>query len=146
MLGWRALAFPPGFWADSKRAFQEQERGQKRRARAEYLHGNPTCMCCHRDSLPGPEPGGTFALGLNDGDDFSYGCSGENIFAVSAVENHACLPTSACVIVAKLANCRVQTPAGINERISTMLERVVVFVAVGAKPLVFSEEISASGG
>ena len=36
------------------------------------------------------------------------------IFAVSAVADHACLPTSVCVIVAMLAKFRVQTAARIN--------------------------------
>ena len=67
-------------------------------------------------------------------------------FAVSAVADHACLPTSVRVIVAKLAKFRVQAAACINERMSTMLEGVVVFVAVEAKPPVISEGISASGG
>ena len=36
-------------------------------------------MCYRRDSLPGPEPGGTLAIDLKDGDDFLCGCSGEKI-------------------------------------------------------------------
>ena len=36
-------------------------------------------MCYRRDSLSGPDPGGTLAIDLNDGDDFSCGCSGEKI-------------------------------------------------------------------
>ena len=67
-------------------------------------------------------------------------------FAVSAVTDHACLPTSGCVIVAKLSKSKVQTAARINERMPTMLKGVVIFVAVEAKPPVFSEGISASGG
>ena len=67
--------------------------------------------------------------------------------AVSAVADHACLATSVCVIVAKLAKFRVQTAARINERMPTLLEGVVVFVwRVEAEPPVFSEGISASGG
>ena len=66
------------------------------------------------------------------------------IFAVSAVADHAWLLTSVCVIVAKLAKFRVQTAARINERMPTMLEGMVVFVAVEAKPLVFPEGTSAS--
>ena len=36
-------------------------------------------MCYRRDSLSGPDPGGTLAIDLNDGDDFFCGCSGEKI-------------------------------------------------------------------
>ena len=36
-------------------------------------------MCYRCDSLPGPDPGGTLATDLNDGDDFVCGCLGENI-------------------------------------------------------------------
>ena len=68
---------------------------------------------------------------------------GAKIFAVSAVSDHACLPTSVCVIVAQLAKFRVQSATRNNERMPTMLEGMVVFMAVEAKPLVFSEGISA---
>ena len=44
------------------------------------------------------------------------------------------LPTSVLVIVAKLAKFRVQTAARNNEKMPTMLEGVVVFVAIEAKP------------
>ena len=54
-----------------------------------------------------------------------------------------CLSTSVCVIVAKLAKFRVQTATGSNEKMPTMLEGMVVFVAVEAKPTVFSEGIHA---
>ena len=67
-------------------------------------------------------------------------------FADSAVADHAYSPTSVCVIVATLAKFRVQTDAPINDRIPAMLEGVDVFVAVAAKPPVFSGCISASGG
>ena len=70
--------FRPGY-GRLQSAFEEQERGQKGRARAGYHHGDPTCMCYRCDSLPGPDPGGTLAIDLNDGDDFSCGCSGETI-------------------------------------------------------------------
>ena len=55
-------------------AFQEQPREQNRRARVGHLHGGQMCMgfrcdcCC---CLPGPCPGGTIAIDLNDCDDFS---------------------------------------------------------------------------
>ena len=62
---------------------------------------------------------------------------------VSAVADHACLSTSVCVIVAKLAKFRVQAATRSNERMPTMLEGMVVFVVVEAKPPVFSEGISA---
>ena len=62
-----------------QRAFQEQERGQKRRERAGYHHGYPACMCYRCDSLAGPDPGSSLAIYLNDGDDFSCGCSGGKI-------------------------------------------------------------------
>ena len=64
-------------------------------------------------------------------------------FIVSAVADRACLSTSMCVIVAKLVKFRVQAATRINERMPTMLEGMVVFVAVEAKPPVFSEGISA---
>ena len=64
-------------------------------------------------------------------------------FAASAVADHACLPTSVCVIIAKF---RVQTAARINKIMPVMLEGVVVFVVVEAKSPVFSEGISVSGG
>ena len=60
-----------------QRAFEEQERGQKRRASAGYHHRDPTCMW-YRDSLPGPDPGGTLAIDLKYGDNFS--CSGGKIY------------------------------------------------------------------
>ena len=84
-------------------ASQEQERGQKRRARTGYHHGDPKCMCYRCDSLPGPDPGDTLAIDLEDGDDFSCGCSGERIFTIAAVACHTCLLSSARVVVAKLA-------------------------------------------
>ena len=64
-------------------------------------------------------------------------------FVVSAVADHACWSTSVCVIVAKLAKFRVQEATGSNERMPTMRDGMVVFVAVEAKPPVFSEGISA---
>ena len=67
-------------------------------------------------------------------------------FVVSAVADYACLSTSVCVIVAKLAKFRVHTVARINERMPTMLEGVVVLVAVESKPPGFSEGISVSRG
>ena len=65
-------------------------------------------------------------------------------FAVSAVADHACLPSSVCVIVAKLTKFRVQTATRSNARMPTMLEAVVVFVAVEAKPRVSSKGIRAT--
>ena len=64
-------------------------------------------------------------------------------FVVSAVADYVCLSTSVCVIVAKLAKFRVQAATRSNERTPTMLEGMVVFVAVEAKPPVFSVGISA---
>ena len=66
--------------------------------------------------------------------------------SVSAIADHACLTTSVCVIVTRSAKFKVQTAARINVWTPTVLEEVVVFVAVEAKPPVFSEGISASGG
>ena len=66
-----------------------------------------------------------------------------NRFVVSAVADHARLSTSVCVIVAKLTKFRVQAATRSNEMMPTMLEGTVVFVAVQAKPAVFSEGISA---
>ena len=64
-------------------------------------------------------------------------------FVVSAVADHACLLTSIFVIDAKLAKFRVQAATRSNEIMPTMLEGLVVFVAVEAKPTVFTEGISA---
>ena len=64
-------------------------------------------------------------------------------FNVSAIEGNTCLPTSVCVVVAKF---RVRAASLNNERMPEMLEGVVDFVAVEAKPQVFSEGVSASGG
>lgn len=59
--------------------------------------------------------------------------------------DHACLPTAVGVIVTKLAKLRVR-PATRNKKVmATMLEGVIVFVAVEAKPQVFSNGVSASG-
>ena len=64
-------------------------------------------------------------------------------FIVSAVADRACLSTSVCVIVAKLAKFKAQAATRSNEKMPTTLEDIVVFVAVEAKPPVFSEGISA---
>ena len=64
----------------------------------------------------------------------------------TAVPDHACLQMSICVIVAKLSKFRVQTTARISVKMTSKLEGVVVFVAIKAKPPVFSESISTSGG
>ena len=94
-----------------KIVFEEQERGQKRRASAGHHHRGPTCMW-YRDSLPGHDPGGILAIDLKDIDDFS--CSSDKII-VSAVIDHACLSTLVCVIVAKLAKLSVQADTCINK-------------------------------
>ena len=65
------------------------------------------------------------------------------ILVVSAVADCACLPTSVCVIVAKLAKFRIQAATRSNERMPTKLEGMAVFVAVQATPPFFSEGISA---
>ena len=70
--------FRPGY-GRLQSTFEEQERGQKRRASAGYHDGDPTCMCYRCVSLPGPDPGGTLAIDLKYGDDFSCGCSGEKV-------------------------------------------------------------------
>ena len=64
-------------------------------------------------------------------------------YVVSVVADHTCLSTSVYVIVAKLAKFRVQAATRSNERMPTMLEGKIVFVAVEVKPPVFSEGISA---
>ena len=46
-------------------------------------------------------------------------------YAVAAVDNHACLPSSLSFIVTKLTEFRVQT-ATRNERVSTLFKRVCV--------------------
>ena len=63
-------------------------------------------MCYRCDRLPGPDPGGTLAIDLIDGDNFLV-VVGAKGFTVSAVTDHAYLPTSVCVIVAKLVKSRV---------------------------------------
>ena len=83
------------------------------------------------------------ALIVKDGDDFSCGCSGEKI-VVSAVADHACVATSVCVIVAKLAKFRVQAATRSNEGMRTMHDGMVVFVAVEANPR-FSRRALARG-
>ena len=58
-------------------AFREQPREQKRRAKVGHYHGGQTCTGYrgyHCDCLPGLGPGGTLAIDLNDGHDFSGGC------------------------------------------------------------------------
>ena len=58
-------------------AFREQPREQKRRERVRHHHGGQTCMGYRGyrcDCLPGPGPGGTLAIDLNDCDDFPCGC------------------------------------------------------------------------
>ena len=95
--------------------------------------------------LPGPDPGGTLAIDLKDGDFFFsfLVVVRARRFVVSTVAGHACLSTTVCVIVAKLAKFRVQAATRSNERMPTMLKGMVVFAIVGAKPPVFSEGISA---
>ena len=87
-------------------AFEEQERGQKRRVSAGYHHRDPTCMW-YRDSLPGPDPVGTLAIDVKIATIFLVVVRARR-FIVSAVADHACLSTSVCVIVAKMTNFRVQ--------------------------------------
>ena len=110
-----------------------------------YHHGNLTFMCYRCDSLADTDPGGTFAIFLNDDDEFRCGCSGEKICRLGG--NRPC-------VLAKVGMrhrrqvCQVQgkRAARYNERMSTVLEGVVVSLAVESKPPVFSEGISASGG
>ena len=110
-----------------------------------YHHGYPMCMCYRCDSLASPDPGGTLVIDPDGGDRFFVVFPARR-FAVSAVAEYACLPTLVCVIVAKLAKFRPQTVVRINESIPTMLEAVVVSVAVEAERPVFSEGISTTGG
>ena len=103
-------------------------------------------MCYRCDSLRGPDPGGILAIDLKDGDDFSCGCSGEKICRLGG--------SRPCVLAnvdmrhrRQLGQVQGSTKATrSNKRMPTMLEGVVVFVAVEAKPPVFLEGISASGG
>ena len=64
-------------------------------------------------------------------------------FVVSAIVDHACLSTSVCVIVAKLDKFTVQAATRSKKKMPTLLEGMVVFVAVEEKPPAFSEGISA---
>ena len=89
--------------------FQEQEREQKKRARLGHHHGVQTCLGYRGyrcDCLPGLVPGGTLAIGLNDGDDFLMAVRARRL-AVAAVASHACLPPSVSVIVTNLTEFRV---------------------------------------
>ena len=64
------------------KAHSRSRRGSRRggRGRNTTMRGGPTCICYCRDTLPDPDPpGDTLAIDLNDGDDFSSGCSGEKI-------------------------------------------------------------------
>ena len=72
------------------------------------------------DSLPGPDPGGTFAMGLKDISDFSY-CSGVKIYHLGGSRPKV-LSTSVCVIVAKLDKFRVLAATRSDERMPTTLE------------------------
>ena len=135
--------FRPGY-RRLQSAFQQQQRRQKRRARVGYHHGDPTCMCCY-DSLSGPGPGGTLAIDLVMATIFLEVVRARR-FAVSAVADHACLPTTVCTVVAMLVRFRIQKDTRIIERMRTMLEGVVAFAAVEAKPPVFSDYARESGG
>ena len=70
--------FRPGY-GRLQSEFEEQERRQKRRVSAGYHHDDSTCMCYRFDVLPCPEPGGTLAIDLKNGGDFSCGCSSDKI-------------------------------------------------------------------
>ena len=67
-------------------------------------------------------------------------------FAVAVTADHACLPSSASVIVTKLTEFRVQKATRIDEWVPKPFDRVCVFVAVEAVPPVFSEGSGAGGG
>ena len=93
-------------------------------------------------SLPGPDPGVTLAIDLKDGVDVACGCSGEKICRLGGIRP--------CVFVnvgvrhrRQVGQVQGSSSPRINERMPTMLEGMVVFVAVEAKPPVFSEDISA---
>ena len=133
--------FRPGY-GRLQSTFEEQERGQKRRANAAYHHGDPTCMWYRCESLPGPDHGGTLAIYLKDGDGLSCGCSGETICRIGRSRQYVVFNVG-LFIVAQLAKFRVQAATRSNERMPAMLEGLVVFVAVEAKPPGFSEGISA---
>ena len=47
------------------------------------------------DSLPGPDPGGTIAIDLKDGDDFSCGCSGMKLCRLGG--SRPCVFVHGCV-------------------------------------------------
>ena len=66
--------------------------------------------------------------------------------AVAAVASHTCLPPSVSVIVAELAEFRVEATACAKNGVSTVSGGVCVFVAVGAMSPVFSEGSGAGGG
>ena len=98
------------------------------------------CYC-----LPGPGPGGTLAIDLNDDNNFLVVVRARRL-AVAAISSHTCLPPSISVIVTKLAEFRVQTASRINDWVPVISERVGVFGTVEAMPPVFSEDSGAGGG
>ena len=76
--GWRARvsARIAGCFMAHSRSISGGVRG--RRGRNTNMVVRHVCYCC--GCLPGPDPGGTLAVVLNDGDDFSCGYSGEKIW------------------------------------------------------------------
>ena len=81
------------------------------------------------------------ALVLKDGDDLSCGCSGEKICRLGG--SRPCLCVNVGVRHRRMAKFRVQAATRSNERMPTMLDGMIVFVALEAKPPVYSQGISA---
>ena len=81
---------------------------------------------------------------MNGCDDFLVVCASR--LAVAAVASHTCLPSSASVIVTKLAEFRVQTATRVNKGVSAVSERVRIFVVIEAMSPIFSEGSGTGGG
>ena len=77
-------------------------------------HVDRVCMCCCEyrcGCLSVPGPVGTLVIGLDDFGDFRLRARSPS---VAAVANHTSLPPSENVIIAELAEFRVQTAAGVD--------------------------------
>ena len=64
---------------------------------------------------------------------------------VAAVADHTCLPPSENLVIAELAEFRVDTAAGFDKEMFTVAQGVTVFVTVEAMTPVFSERGGAGG-
>ena len=68
-------------------------------------------------------------------------------FAVLVVADHACLPSSVCVIVAKLAKSRVQAATRSNERMPKCLMERLSFCQLRQSPgFLGGHQLEVNGG